>query len=161
MENNQIKIGGPAPDFTLQDADGAPASLKDYRGKWLVLYFYPRDNTAGCTVEAIDFSFSVADFRDLGAEIAGVSPDSCESHKKFALKHELGIRLLSDSEKKTLADYGVWQKKKMYGRESMGVVRSTFLIDPEGKVAHAWNKVTVKGHIDEVLSKLRELARPI
>jgi thioredoxin-dependent peroxiredoxin len=157
MENNQIKIGQKAPDFILNDADGVPVSPGDYRGSWLVLYFYPKDNTAGCTVEAIDFTFSAADFKDLNAEIVGISPDSSESHKKFMTKHELGIRLLSDRDQKTLAAYGVWQLKKMYGRESMGVVRSTFIVAPDGRLAHAWTKVSVKGHVDEVLQRLREL----
>ncbi|MCU0848141.1 MAG: peroxiredoxin [Spirochaetes bacterium] len=157
----EIKMSGceKAPDFTLPDQDGNTVSLKDYRGKWVVLYFYPKDNTSGCTVEAIDFTSLSTVFMELNAVIIGVSPDSCQSHQKFILKHDLGIKLLSDVEKKTLEGYGVWRIKKMYGREYFGVARTTFLIDPRGIIAHVWNKVNVKGHGEDVLSTLRELIK--
>jgi peroxiredoxin Q/BCP len=125
----------------------------------VVLYFYPKDNTKGCTMEAIEFTAAEEEFGEKNAVVLGVSPDSLESHHKFKEKHELGITLLSDTEKTMLEEYGVWQKKKMYGREFMGVVRSTFIIDPEGKIGHIWRKVRVKGHVDavmETLSKLQE-----
>ncbi|HOO70912.1 MAG TPA: peroxiredoxin [Spirochaetota bacterium] len=154
----KLSPGQSAPSFTLPDGDGVPVSLSQFKGKWLVLYFYPRDNTSGCTIEAIDFTLSIADFRQLNAEIAGISPDSCSSHKKFAVTHELGHKLLSDPDRSVIQKYGVWQEKKLYGKKSMGVVRSTFLISPEGKIAHAWYGVKVKGHADQVLFKLRELA---
>ena len=127
----------------------------------VTIYFVPqppKDNTSGCTTEAIDFTAAKAQFEEEGAVIFGTSPDSQKSHCNFTSKHELGITLLSDPEHKVLEDYGAWQKKKMYGREYMGVVRSTFLIDPLGKLAHVWPKVKVKGHVDEVLAKLRELS---
>ena len=149
--------GEKAPAFQLPDEKGELVSLSQFKGKWLVLYFYPKDNTSGCTIEAIDFTFRVKDFQRLNAAITGVSPDSCESHKKFMLKHDLGIILLSDSEKSVLSKYGVWQKKKMYGKESMGVVRSTFLIDPDGIVRQVWRKVKVKDHVEEVYAVLKNI----
>jgi len=157
MAEIKISKGNKAPDFTLPDQDGNTVSLKDYIGKWVVLYFYPKDNTSGCTAEAIDFTSLSSDFIKLNAVIIGVSPDSCQSHQKFILKHDLGIKLLSDTEKKALKVYGVWQLKKMYGREYYGVARTTFLIDPRGQIAHLWEKVNVKGHGEDVLSTLKEL----
>ncbi len=148
--------GQLAPDFTLQNEAEENVSLSDFRGKWVVLYFYPKDNTSGCTTEAIDFTRLLPDFEKSGAVILGVSPDSCKSHQNFRRKHELRVMLLSDPEKKVLSDYGVWQKKSMYGREYMGVVRTTVLIDPEGKVAKIWPKVKVKGHAEAVLDFLKE-----
>ena len=154
-----IKIGDFAPDVCLPNQDGEEVCLKDYKGKWIILYFYPKDNTSGCTLEAKDFTSSAPEFEKLGAVVLGVSPDSTTSHQKFFTKHELGINLLSDTEHKTLGDYGAWGKKKMYGREFFGVVRSTYLINPKGKVEYVWPKVKVKGHIDDVLAKLKELKR--
>ena len=154
---NELKIGDKAPEFCLPDAEKGQVCLKDHRGKWVVLYFYPKDNTKGCTMEALEFTVSEDDFNARGAVVIGVSPDSPESHTKFIEKHELSITLLSDTEKEILTGYGVWQKKKMYGREYMGVVRSTFLIDPEGKIAYIWPKVRVAGHADAVMEKLVEL----
>jgi len=153
----ELKIGDKAPEFCLPDAEKGQVCLKDHRGKWVVLYFYPKDNTKGCTMEALEFTVSEDDFNARGAVVIGVSPDSPESHTKFIEKHDLGITLLSDTEKEILTGYGVWQKKKMYGREYMGVVRSTYLIDPEGKIAHIWPKVKVAGHADAVMEKLVEL----
>jgi peroxiredoxin Q/BCP len=152
-----LKIGDSAPDVCLPDQDGKEVCLKEYKGKWVVLYFYPKDNTSGCTLEAKDFTSSVKDFEESGAVILGVSPDSTNSHQKFITKHSLGINLLSDQEHQTLENYGAWGKKKMYGREFFGVVRSTYLINPKGKIEHVWPKVKVKGHVDEVLAKLKEL----
>lgn len=153
----ELKIGDKAPEFCLPDAEKGQVCLKDHRGKWVVLYFYPKDNTKGCTMEALEFTAAEDDFNARGAVVIGVSPDSPESHTKFIKKHDLGITLLSDTEKEILTGYGVWQKKKMYGREYMGVVRSTFLIDPEGKIAYIWPKVKVVGHADAVMEKLVKL----
>ncbi|MCW4049869.1 MAG: thioredoxin-dependent thiol peroxidase [Candidatus Bathyarchaeota archaeon] len=152
-----LKIGDDAPEFCLPDAEKGEVCLKDLKGKWIVLYFYPKDNTKGCTLEALDFTAAEDEFNERGTVILGVSPDSPESHTKFIEKHELGITLLSDTEKKILESYGAWQLKKMYGREFMGVVRSTYLIDPEGKIAYIWPKVRVKEHADKVMAKLVEL----
>lgn len=152
-----MELGAEAPRFCLPDQDEREVCLEDYRGRWLVLYFYPKDGTKGCTLEAIDFTLSLGEFEAMGAGVLGVSPDSVESHQKFCLKNDLKVTLLSDPEHEALEKYGVWQLKKMYGREFHGVVRSTFLIDPEGRVAHAWRKVRVAGHVDEVKEKLREL----
>lgn len=152
-----LKTGTKAPDFVLENKDHQKISLNQFKGKWIVLYFYPRDNTPGCTQEACDFSISIADFESLKAEVIGISPDSPESHSKFADKYDLKVILLSDPDHKVIEGYGCWGLKKMYGKESMGVVRSTYLIDPEGKIAASWEKVNVKSHIDEVRNKLKEL----
>ena len=158
MAKKELETGMEAPAFSLPDQSGETVSLKDFAGKWVVLYFYPKDSTSGCTTEALDFTAARKEFESLNAVVIGVSPDSCQSHQKFILKYDLGIILLSDTERKVLGDYGVWQKKKQYGKEYMGVVRSTFLIDPKGTVARSWRKVSVKGHAEEVLAELRELA---
>ncbi len=142
MENS-LTAGDTAPSFTLPDSDGAGISLSNFKGQWLVLYFYPRDTTSGCTTEALDFTASAGEFKSLNARIIGVSPDSCASHGKFILKHNLGITLLSDTDKRVLKTYGAWGIKKMYGKESYGVVRSTFLIDGEGTIRHVWRKIRV------------------
>jgi len=146
-----------APEFCLPDENGRDICLKDFRGKWVVLYFYPRDNTSGCTMEAKDFSSKIEEFERMNAVVIGVSPDSQKSHKRFREKNGLKIILLSDEEHRIMEKYGVWQLKKMYGREYYGVVRSTFLINPEGKIVYEWRKVRVKGHVDEVLKKLKEM----
>jgi peroxiredoxin Q/BCP len=153
----ELRIGDPAPPFCLKDSEGNEVCLKDFEGKWVVLYFYPKDNTPGCTLEAIDFTKNLEDFEKLGATVLGVSPDSEESHKKFCEKHGLKVTLLSDKDHKVLEAYGVWKLKKRYGREYYGVERSTFLISPDGRVAHLWRNVKVKRHVEEVLKKLREL----
>jgi peroxiredoxin Q/BCP len=158
MARKTLKPGDQAPEFTLPDHTGTMVSLSELRGSWVVLYFYPKDNTSGCTAEAVDFTEQSARFKKLGAAVVGISPDSSESHARFIDKHGLGITLLSDTGKKTLALYGVWQKKKLYGREFYGVVRSTFLIDPAGTLRHIWNRVSVKGHAEEVLETLGELS---
>jgi peroxiredoxin Q/BCP len=148
--------GKKAPDFCLPDQDGEKTCLKDFKGQWVVLYFYPKDNTSGCTTEAVDFTGAAARFKKMDAVVLGVSPDSTESHTRFRAKHKLKVTLLSDPEHQALKAFGVWQKKKMYGREFWGVVRSTFLIDPEGRICRAWPKVKVKGHVEEVLDELKE-----
>lgn len=152
-----LKVGDPAPDVCLPNQDGNEDCLKDLKGRWVILYFYPKDNTSGCTLEAKAFTTSFKDFEKLGAVVVGVSPDSIKSHQNFIAKHNLGINLLSDTEHKTLEDYDAWGKKKMYGREFFGVIRSTYLINPEGKIEHIWPKVKVKDHADEVLLKLKDL----
>lgn len=157
MKDIELKIGAKAPQFCLSDKDEKQVCLEDFSDKWLILYFYPKDNTSGCTLEAAEFTYEKEWFFSRGAEIVGVSPDSPKSHCKFAEKHNLGIILLSDTEKEVVTKYGIWQLKKMAGREYYGVVRSTFIIDPKGNIAHFWQKVSVKGHIDEVKSKFEEL----
>jgi peroxiredoxin Q/BCP len=152
-----VEIGDAAPQFCLPGVEGQDVCLKDFEGKWLVLYFYPRDNTSGCTREAVDFTAALPQLNDLGAEVLGISRDSPASHKKFAEKHSLGIKLASDADHKVTEAYGAWALKKMYGKESYGAVRSTFLIDPQGKVAHIWRKVSVKGHAEAVERKLGEI----
>ncbi len=152
-----LVTGDPAPDFTLNDKDGTPVSLADFRGKWVALYFYPRDNTSGCTTEAKDFSALLPAFEKEDAAIIGISADSEASHQRFATKHDLTITLLSDPEHRVLEAFGVWQKKKMAGREYMGIVRSTFLIDPEGIIQQVWTKVKVKEHAQVVHQTLCQL----
>ena len=152
-----LKIGDMAPKFCLPNQDEEEVCLRDLQGVWIVLYFYPKDNTPGCSTEACDFTAALPDFSELGASVFGVSPDSPKKHRNFIEKKELGITLLADEEKEVCTAYGVWQLKKNYGREYMGVVRSTFIIDPDGKIAAIWEKVRVKGHISAVKEKLEEL----
>lgn len=149
--------GSPAPDFDLPTDGGGRISLADLRGRKVVLYFYPKDNTAGCTLEAIDFSAQAAAFEAAGATVVGVSADSVKSHDRFKKKHDLAIRLASDEDKTMLEAYGVWAEKQMYGRSFMGIVRTTYLIDATGKVARVWEKVKVPGHVEEVLAAARDL----
>ena len=156
-ENPVLEVGDEAPGFCLPDQNDEEICLDGFQGRWVVLYFYPRDNTKGCTLEAIDFTANLKDFEELGAAILGVSPDSVRSHRNFCDRHGLEITLLSDPEHKVLERYGVWRLKKMYGREYYGVVRSTFIIDPEGDVRHIWRRVKVKGHVEEAKQKLSEL----
>ncbi len=160
-----VEVGDKAPDFTLPDQDGNKVSLKDFSGKWVVLYFYPKDNTSGCTKEAIDFTALKEDFAAENAVILGVSPDSPERHLGFIEKHGLGITLLSDVEKNVMKIYGSWGLKKNYGKETEGVIRSTFLISPEGEIKEAWRKVRVRvkrksgevKHAGIVLERLKAL----
>jgi len=149
--------GQSLPDFCLNDEQGNTVCSKDLKGKWTVLYFYPKDNTPGCTTEAKDFTCMVEDFSKVDTRIFGVSPDSEKSHLSFIGKQELKLTLLSDPEKDLLQNMGAWKLKKNYGREYMGVERSSFLIDPEGKIVKEWRKVKVKGHADEVLKTLKDL----
>lgn len=153
----ELKIGDTAPDFCLPDPGRGEICLLDQRGKWVILYFYPKDNTSGCTMEALEFTAAEKEFKEKNAVILAASPDSLRSHTNFREKHGLTINLLSDTDKETLNEYGAWQLKKMYGREYMGVVRSTFIIDPDGNIAYIWPKVRVKGHVDAVMAKLEEL----
>jgi peroxiredoxin Q/BCP len=146
--------GKKAPNFKLKDKDGKEISLSDFKGKNVVLYFYPKDNTSGCTAEACNFRDEFPKFSNLNAVIIGISPDSSESHKKFADKYELPFILLSDPEKKVLEAYGVWKEKSMYGRKYMGVERTTFVIDADGKIKKIFNKVKVQGHNKEVMEAL-------
>jgi len=139
-----LKVGTKAPEFCAPNQDDVEICLRDILGKWIVLYFYPKDNTPGCTNEACDFTTAMPEFYDLDAIILGVSPDSSEKHRKFIEKYDLSITLLADEEKQMCKDYGVWQLKKFMGRESMGVVRTTFIINPKGKIAAVWNKVNVR-----------------
>ncbi len=157
MSSKTLAAGDKAPDFELPADDGSVATLASHAGKKLVLYFYPKDDTSGCTKEAIDFSRLKKEFQKAGAVVAGVSPDSRASHVKFREKHELDVTLLADETKKMLVDYGVWTEKSMYGRKYMGVERTTFLIGGDGKIARVWNKVKVPGHADEVLAAARAL----
>ena len=151
----ELTVGAKAPLFSLLNQEGKQVSLSDFRGKWLVLYFYPKDDTPGSTIEAIDFTKYVAEFQKLGATIIGVSPDTGKSHCKFQEKHTLKVELLSDESKIMMEKYGVWGKKKFMGREYMGVMRTTFLIDSQGKIAHIWENVKVNGHVEEVLEKVK------
>ncbi|ACL03897.1 alkyl hydroperoxide reductase/ Thiol specific antioxidant/ Mal allergen [Desulfatibacillum aliphaticivorans] len=149
------QAGDKAPDFCLKDGNENEVCLKDFAGKWTVLYFYPRDNTSGCTTEALEFTALLPEFEKNNAAVIGVSKDSTASHKKFTDKHSLGVTLLSDPDKEVLEKYGAWRLKKMYGKESMGVVRSTFLIDPKGKIHTAWGRVgKAAGHAQKVLDVL-------
>ncbi len=156
MANKIPETGEKAPGFLLMNAEEKTVQLEDFRGRWLVLYFYPKDNTPGCTTEALDFTALKEKFAKAGSVIVGVSPDSCKRHRNFIEKKELKIELLSDPEHQALEAYGVWQLKKNYGREYYGVVRSTFLIDPSGQIVKVWRKVRVKNHVQTVLDVLLE-----
>ena len=153
-ERNMLEINQKAPEFCLPNQDEVEMCLRDLKGKWIVLYFYPKDNTPGCTTEACEFTSALPEFEGLDAVILGVSPDSPKKHRNFIEKKDLQITLLADEDKKVLESYGVWQLKKMYGREYMGVVRSTFLINPDGKITDIWTKVRVKGHVEAVKKAL-------
>jgi peroxiredoxin Q/BCP len=150
----RIEPGQPAPDFTLPRDGGGEVTLSALRGRPVVLYFYPRDDTSGCTRQAQDFTAAARDFAAAGAEVLGVSKDSVAKHERFRDKHGLGIALLSDEGGDTCERYGVWVEKNMYGRRFMGIERSTFLIDAEGTVRRVWRKVKVAGHAAEVLETL-------
>jgi len=154
-----LKNGDVAISFCLPDENEKDVCLEDFKGKWIVLYFYPKDNTSGCTLEAVDFSRELSVFKKMDAQIIGISPDSPKSHCNFREKHDLQIMLLSDEHKDAIEKYKVWILKKMYGREYYGVERSTFLIDPDGKIAYTWRKVKAKGHVEVVKTKLAELQK--
>ena len=149
--------GDKAPDFELADDAGAKISLASFAGKKLVLYFYPKDDTSGCTKEAIDFNGLRDEFKKSGAAILGVSPDSVASHAKFKTKHKLEIALAADESKAMVENYGVWAEKSMYGRKYMGVERTTFLIGKDGRIVTVWNKVKVPGHAEAVLAEIKAL----
>lgn len=148
---SQVQVGQPIPDFTLPASNGKNVSLSDFRGKKVVIYFYPKDMTPGCTQESCDFRDYNSRFKDLNVEVVGISPDDLKSHDKFIMKHELPFLLLADEEHQVCELFGVWKLKKMYGKEYMGVERSTFLIDEQGKLAKEWRGVKVDGHVQEVL----------
>jgi len=161
-----LTIGDTAPEFCIQNQDEIEICLRDLKGKWIILYFYPKDNTPGCSTQAYDFTQAESAFDDLNAVIFGVSPDSCKKHRNFILKKDLDITLLSDEEKVVCNAYGVWQQKKMAGHEYMGVVRTTYIIDPSGIIKAVWNKVKVRTkkkingdqiellHVDDVKDEL-------
>ncbi|TLZ42769.1 MAG: thioredoxin-dependent thiol peroxidase [Methanobacteriota archaeon] len=149
-----VAVGERAPDFALKSDDGRRYALKDFRGKKVVLYFYPKDDTPGCTKEACSFRDNLARVTSKGAVVLGVSRDDTASHAKFRDKYDLNFPLLSDDEGKVTDAYGVWKMKNLYGREFFGIVRTTFLIDEEGKISRIWPKVKVEGHTDEVLAAL-------
>ena len=151
-----IEVGKKAPAFNLKDQSGKNIKLSDLKGKKVVLYFYPKDNTSGCTKEACYFRDEISMFNKLDAVVLGVSADSVESHKKFADKYELPFSLLSDPEKEMLETYGVWKEKSMYGRKYMGIERTTVIIDENGKVKKVFPKVKVEGHVEEVAAALKE-----
>ena len=155
--SSQVKAGDNAPGFTLPASGGEALSLEDMKGKTVVLYFYPKDDTAGCTKQAIAFSEHIGDFEAAGAVVVGVSKDAVRNHDKFIAKHGLAVTLVSDAEGELCAAYGVWVEKSMYGRKYMGIERSTFVIDGNGVLREAWRKVKVPGHVEEVLAAVEAL----
>jgi len=155
---NKIEVGKKAPAFKLEDETGAMVALSQLAGQWVVIYFYPKDDTPGCTVEACEFTSGLPKFGKLDAAIFGCSKDSPESHRKFIAKYKLKVKLLSDPDHAVMEKYGAWGEKNNYGKKTMGVIRSTVLIDPAGKVAHHWPTVKAAGHAEQVRAKLAELA---
>jgi peroxiredoxin Q/BCP len=155
--STSLVVGRKAPAFALPDQDGQTVKLSDLKGQWVVLYFYPKDDTPGCTTEACDFTAGIKGFEKLDATVLGCSADSPESHRKFIAKYKLKVRLLTDAEHTTMTAYGAWGEKNMYGRKSMGVIRSTAIIDPQGVLAFHYPKVRAAGHADAVREKLVEL----
>ncbi|MEQ8699349.1 peroxiredoxin [Bauldia litoralis] len=152
-----ISEGDTAPDFEMPVAGGETVRLADLKGRKVVLYFYPRDDTPGCTTEAIDFTGALADFEAAGAVVIGVSPDTVESHQKFSAKHDLAVILAADPERKVIERYGAWGEKMNYGRKTIGLIRTTVLIGADGRIANIWPRVRVKGHVDKVLDAVRNL----
>jgi peroxiredoxin Q/BCP len=152
-----LKPGDPAPPFDLPTAGGGRVSLASLKGKRVVLYFYPKDDTPGCTLEALNFTEKARAFTNLGAAIVGVSRDSVARHEKFAEKHGLSVILASDEQGEVTEAYGVWVEKTLYGRKFMGIERATFLIDPKGRIAQVWRKVRVPGHVEDVLAAVKNL----
>lgn len=151
-----VKINAAAPKFKSVNQNNEPIALKDYKGQWVVLYFYPKDNTSGCTQQACDFRDTMSSLAKKNIAIIGVSPDSTKSHQKFIDNHQLNFTLISDEDKSVCEQYGVWVEKSMYGRKYMGVERSTFIIDPDGKIKQIYAKVKVPGHVQEVTNWLNE-----
>ena len=154
-----LQDGENAPDFSLPDDAGLVVRLSKLKGRPVVVYFYPKDDTSGCTQEAKVFSCLADQFAKAGADVVGISPDSAARHKKFKTKYDLPLRLLADENKDAANAYGVWVEKSMYGRKYMGVERSTFLIDSKGKIARSWRKVKIPGHAEEVLAAVKALAK--
>lgn len=149
-------VGKKAPAITLQDQDGVERAVEDYKGQYVLVYFYPKDNTPGCTTEACELRDRMNDAVELGLHVLGVSADSIESHKKFATKHQLEFPLLADTEREMIKAYGVWKQKKMFGKEYMGISRESFLIDPEGVVVMHYPKVKPAKHAQEVLEEVQK-----
>jgi peroxiredoxin Q/BCP len=156
MDSLNVNINDKAPEFTLPDQNGKEISLKDFRGKYVVLYFYPRADTPGCTVEACEFRDSYRKIQNTGAVILGISPDQPKAQKKFEEKYSLPFTLLGDADKKVGNAFGVIQEKNMYGKKVMGVARTTFIIGPDGKIKHIFQKVKPEGHAEEVLAYLKQ-----
>jgi peroxiredoxin Q/BCP len=152
-----IAIAKAAPAFSSPDQDGKKRTLAEFSGQWVVLYFYPRDDTPGCTIEACEFTEGIRGFTKLEAVVLGCSPDTPEKHRKFIEEYKLKLTLLSDPEHEVMEAYGAWGDKVLYGRKFRGVIRSTVIVDPKGKVAHHWKKVQAKGHAESVRKKLTEL----
>jgi len=151
-----LSVGDKAPNFSMPSDNDGTVSLSDYKDKFLILYFYPKDDTPGCTKEAIGFSQMKEDFDELGADILGISKDTAAKHDKFIAKHDLSVRLGSDEDGKMIESYGVWVEKNMYGKKYMGIERATYLIGPNGKVLEIWRKVRVKNHVEAVLTALKQ-----
>src|SRR5690625_2576900 len=156
-----VEVGEKVPDFTLENEQGEAVSLSDFSGKHVVLYFYPKDMTPGCTTQACDFRDAYENFSDLNAVILGVSPDGEDSHQKFIKKHDLPFSLLVDEEHKLADEFGVWKLKKNFGKEYYGIERSTFIIDPEGNIQKEYRKVRVKGHVEEALQDIKDNQKPL
>ncbi len=154
-----LQVGTVAPDFEGLTDSETKIKLSDFKGKWVVLYFYPKDNTSGCTREACDFRDNYERITQMGAEVIGVSPDSIKSHKNFKSKHNLNFHLVADSEKEICKAYDVLGEKSMYGKKYFGVIRSTYIIDPEGTIRYVNPKVTVDGHVDEIINELQKLQK--
>ena len=152
-----LKNGDKAPDFCLPNQDEKDICLKEHQGKNVILYFYPKDNTPGCSIEAMAFTRYKEEFEKLNTTVLGVSKDSCESHKKFIEKKQLNLTLIADTEKEIHEKYGVWRMKKFMGKEFLGTIRTTFLIDSTGKINKIWDNVKVKGHVEEVLDQVKNL----
>lgn len=158
MDTMAFSVGDAAPAWTAADQDGITRSLDDYRGQWLLLYFYPKDDTSGCTAEACSFRDNLAEIEKNGLTIVGVSVDPIASHRAFADKYHLPFTLIADEDKKIVKSYGVWGKKKMYGKEYDGTFRTSFLINPEGAIAKIYEKVDPMTHVDEILRDMKEIA---
>ena len=156
-----LQIGDKAPNFSMPTDNNQICSLSDYEGKALILYFYPRDDTPGCTKQACAFTENLSQFNDLGVEVLGVSKDSVAKHQKFKTKHNLTFPLASDENSTTCEDYGTWKEKNMYGKKFMGIERTTFLIDGNGVVKHIWNKVKVANHIKDVIDAIKTTTQTI
>jgi peroxiredoxin Q/BCP len=155
--DKSLEVGQKAPAFTLPNQDDKPTKLSDFKGSWLVLYFYPNDDTPGCTTEACDFTSGLKDFEKLDATVVGCSPNTTESHRKFIAKYKLKVRLLSDPGHEMMQSYGAWGEKVLYGKKSIGVIRSTLIVAPDGKIAHRWARVKAAGHADAVRERLKDL----
>lgn len=154
-----MQIGTKAPEFCLKNQDGVEVCSRDFKNKWVVIYFYPKDDTPGCTTEACEFTAELPNFIDMDVVVLAVSADSVEKHKKFADKHSLSITLLSDTEHKVIESYGAWREKSMCGKKYMGIVRSTVLVNPKGEVAFYWDNVKAKGHAKKVKEQIKKLQK--